>query len=47
MAKIYHVRLNPREAKPIIRLSREREWSFNKAAKKLIEYATKQRRKVA
>lgn len=37
MAKIYHVRLRPSEAKPIILLARQGDWSFNRAGVKLIE----------
>lgn len=36
MAKIYHVRLTPQEAKPIIQLQRRGVWSFNHAAKQAI-----------
>lgn len=32
MAKIYHVRLKPREAKPVLALARRGDWSFNRAA---------------
>lgn len=36
MAKLHHVRLGPAEARPIQRLAKRTEWSFNKAAKKLL-----------
>jgi hypothetical protein len=39
MAKIYHVRLTPSEAKPIILLSRRGSWSFNHAAKQAIKHS--------
>lgn len=41
MAKIYHVRLKPSEARPVLTLARKADWSFNRAAVNALKHGVR------